>query len=361
VGPLVARAVALAAGPGTRSSWRRAIPSATSTSSSTGSAGVRVLANRGLAGIDGTLSTASGAALDGGFVRVLVGDLAFLHDANALLVPPGEERPHLQIVVLNDDGGGIFSLLEQGELAGQGPAEAAASSGFSARARRGPRRALRRVRRAARRVDGLPGLVDALESPPPGTSVLECGRRTGLREMHARIRRHRARRRPPGLREVVAQGRPGLPRHGRPGNHGGHDGHQRRRRRGRRGRPGSEPRRLVQARIYRDGALGDRPRFPVTPSGSRLAARRRMGRRGWAYVAGRRVSSGRRGPTRPPSAVPAGPAPAPRRRRPRPLRRPVRRRLHLAVPARARRRPGVAHRDADSPSRGAAARSASRW
>jgi L-lactate dehydrogenase (cytochrome)/lactate 2-monooxygenase len=50
--------------------------------------------------------------------------------------------------------------------------------------------------------------------------------------------------------------------------------------------PVPSPGRLVQARIYRDGALGHRPKVPVTPERLAAAARRRLGRRGWAYVAG---------------------------------------------------------------------------
>jgi len=75
---------------------------------------IRTVANRGLAGIDGTLSTAIGAALaNGGPTYALVGDLAFLHDSNALIIGPDEPRPDLRIIVVNDNGGGIFSTLEQ--------------------------------------------------------------------------------------------------------------------------------------------------------------------------------------------------------------------------------------------------------
>lgn len=77
-------------------------------------ADLRLFSNRGLAGIDGTLSCAVGSCLDAEHGYALVGDLTFLHDINGLLIGPGEIRPNLAIVVLNDDGGGIFSLLEQG-------------------------------------------------------------------------------------------------------------------------------------------------------------------------------------------------------------------------------------------------------
>ena len=76
---------------------------------------LRVHRNRGAAGIDGTVSTAIGAALGHGRpAYALLGDLTFLHDGNGLILGPHEPRPDLTIVVFNDDGGGIFSLLEQG-------------------------------------------------------------------------------------------------------------------------------------------------------------------------------------------------------------------------------------------------------
>jgi 2-succinyl-5-enolpyruvyl-6-hydroxy-3-cyclohexene-1-carboxylate synthase len=75
-----------------------------------------VIGNRGLSGIDGTVSTAVGAALARPSPRALayIGDLTFLHDATGLVIGPDEPRPDLTIVVLNDDGGSIFSTLEQG-------------------------------------------------------------------------------------------------------------------------------------------------------------------------------------------------------------------------------------------------------
>jgi 2-succinyl-5-enolpyruvyl-6-hydroxy-3-cyclohexene-1-carboxylate synthase len=76
-----------------------------------------VLANRGLAGIDGTLSSAIGAVLGrphSSRAVAYVGDVTFLHDSNALVLGPREPRPDLTIVVANDDGGSIFATLEQG-------------------------------------------------------------------------------------------------------------------------------------------------------------------------------------------------------------------------------------------------------
>jgi 2-succinyl-5-enolpyruvyl-6-hydroxy-3-cyclohexene-1-carboxylate synthase len=83
--------------------------------------GVTVISGRGAAGIDGTVSSAIGAALawqlGAGSSRpaaALVGDLTFLHDSNGLLIGPAEHRPDLTIVVVNNNGGAVFALLEQG-------------------------------------------------------------------------------------------------------------------------------------------------------------------------------------------------------------------------------------------------------
>ncbi|GAA4677599.1 thiamine pyrophosphate-binding protein [Frondihabitans cladoniiphilus] len=91
---------------------------------------IAVHANRGLAGIDGTIATATGIGLasqgggttgapaagwtDGstGVTRVLVGDLTLLHDAGSLLFGEGEAKPRIQVVVGNDGGGTIFDGLE---------------------------------------------------------------------------------------------------------------------------------------------------------------------------------------------------------------------------------------------------------
>ena len=83
---------------------------------------VRIYANRGLGGIDGTLGTALGIAsaqqaaddpaLAAGATRVITGDLAFLHDVTSLQLTPGEDPPRIHVFVGNDRGGTIFDDLE---------------------------------------------------------------------------------------------------------------------------------------------------------------------------------------------------------------------------------------------------------
>ena len=83
---------------------------------------ITVHANRGLAGIDGNIGTGIGIALaaEGALTRIVVGDLAALHDASSLLFGQHETRPRVQVIIGNDGGGTIFDALEVGQTA---PAE----------------------------------------------------------------------------------------------------------------------------------------------------------------------------------------------------------------------------------------------
>lgn len=73
---------------------------------------IKVYANRGVSGIDGTLSSAIGVAATGERVTLLIGDLSFYHDMNSLFIAMRYKLP-ITIVLINNNGGGIFSFLPQ--------------------------------------------------------------------------------------------------------------------------------------------------------------------------------------------------------------------------------------------------------
>jgi 2-succinyl-5-enolpyruvyl-6-hydroxy-3-cyclohexene-1-carboxylate synthase len=146
-----------------------------------------VYANRGLSGIDGSVSTAAGIALAlERPTHALLGDLTALHDATGLVVGREEPRPDLRLVVANDDGGSIFATLEQGLPAHMGAFErlfgtpvgvqfealaAAAGIGY-------------------RRVQNADELTEALAEPPAGMELVDAAidrthRRTLDREITA--------------------------------------------------------------------------------------------------------------------------------------------------------------------------------
>jgi 2-succinyl-5-enolpyruvyl-6-hydroxy-3-cyclohexene-1-carboxylate synthase len=82
---------------------------------STPRTGIETFANRGLAGIDGNISTALGIATARQSATAIIGDLAFLHDLTGLV---GNTSANLRIIAINNDGGGIFSTLPQANVAG---------------------------------------------------------------------------------------------------------------------------------------------------------------------------------------------------------------------------------------------------
>lgn len=127
-----------------------------------------VIANRGASGIDGVVSTALGVAETGARTTALVGDLSFLHDLTALLV---DQVPPLSLVVVDNNGGGLFDLLPQSRLApgyerlfvaphGLDLVEVASSLGME-----------------AARLESL----DALDTSRPGMLVVPVDRETDLK------------------------------------------------------------------------------------------------------------------------------------------------------------------------------------
>jgi 2-succinyl-5-enolpyruvyl-6-hydroxy-3-cyclohexene-1-carboxylate synthase len=147
-----------------------------------------VLANRGVSGIDGTVSAAAGAALARGRADdvpsfAVLGDLAFLHDSNGLVIGPDEPQPDLCIVVLNDDGGGIFALLEQGA-----PEHAAVFERVFGTPHGTDLGAVCAATRTPHERVHL-GDLDTVLAPQKGLRVVEITvDRSSHRELHARIR-----------------------------------------------------------------------------------------------------------------------------------------------------------------------------
>lgn len=75
---------------------------------------IKILANRGVNGIDGTISTALGASVHSKPLYLLIGDLTFYHDLNGLL-PAKLYNMDVTVILINNNGGGIFSFLPQAE------------------------------------------------------------------------------------------------------------------------------------------------------------------------------------------------------------------------------------------------------
>jgi 2-succinyl-5-enolpyruvyl-6-hydroxy-3-cyclohexene-1-carboxylate synthase len=126
--------------------------------------GVVTYANRGLAGIDGNISTALGIALSHKATIAILGDLSFLYDLTGLI---NKEEINCKFIVINNDGGGIFSTLPQrgsqgfetvfGTPHGLNPAEIANSMGISARS-----------------ISSIKELEAEVKAPISGISVVVC-------------------------------------------------------------------------------------------------------------------------------------------------------------------------------------------
>jgi 2-succinyl-5-enolpyruvyl-6-hydroxy-3-cyclohexene-1-carboxylate synthase len=126
--------------------------------------GIQTFANRGLAGIDGNISTALGIATAHKSTFAVLGDLAFLHDLTGLI---HREEINLRIFVINNDGGGIFSTLPQrgatgfeqvfGTPHGLDPAAIASSMGIGATS-----------------ITSVEQLREEIKKPVSGISVVVC-------------------------------------------------------------------------------------------------------------------------------------------------------------------------------------------
>ena len=126
--------------------------------------GITTYANRGLAGIDGNISTALGIAFNHKSTVAVLGDLSFLHDLTWLI---NNENINCRFIVINNDGGGIFSTLPQrgstgfetvfGTPHGLNPASIAQSFGIE-----------------AVQINSLKELIAQIKAPIKGISVVVC-------------------------------------------------------------------------------------------------------------------------------------------------------------------------------------------
>jgi len=126
--------------------------------------GITTYANRGLAGIDGNISTALGIAFNHKSTVAVLGDLSFLHDLTGLI---NNENINCRFIVINNDGGGIFSTLPQrgstgfetvfGTPHGLNPASIAQSFGIE-----------------AVQINSLKELIAQIKAPIKGISVVVC-------------------------------------------------------------------------------------------------------------------------------------------------------------------------------------------
>jgi 2-succinyl-5-enolpyruvyl-6-hydroxy-3-cyclohexene-1-carboxylate synthase len=126
--------------------------------------GITTYANRGLAGIDGNISTALGIAFNHKSTVAVLGDLSFLHDLTGLI---NNENINCRFIVINNDGGGIFSTLPQrgstgfetvfGTPHGLNPASIAQSFGIE-----------------AVQINSLKELIAQIKAPIKGVSVVVC-------------------------------------------------------------------------------------------------------------------------------------------------------------------------------------------
>ncbi len=136
----------------------------------------QVWSSRGLAGIDGNVSTALGwaRALEKAYecpptVHAVMGDLTFLHDASGLGMPLGEEFPRCRLIVLDDRGGSIFKSLEHGQRASKAVYER-----YFGVAQRADITALAQAYGAKiRRVSSIPELRAILNTEADGLEVLQ--------------------------------------------------------------------------------------------------------------------------------------------------------------------------------------------